>query len=153
VTISRRLHWWSAGLVLCGFSLGWLMVAIPFSALLLKFMLYQLHKTIGLIVFGLTSVRIVIRRRQGVPPGLVQAVLYGLLLAVPVLGYLTAAFSMTGVPTLFLGFVPVPHLVSPNAAWSAVVTPVHRALAIALILAAGWHAATSARWIRRVRRG
>ena len=153
MTISRRLHWWSVGLVLCGFGLGWLMVAMPLSALLLKFLLYQLHKTIGLIVFGLTSVRIAIRRRQGLRPDILQAVLYGLLLAVPVMGYLTAATSMTGVPTLFLGFIPVPHLVSPNAAWSAIVTPVHRALAIALILAAGGHAAGSSRRVRRVRRG
>src|SRR5512140_1451834 len=55
----RWLHWLTAGLVLVGFGLGWWMVAVPFRALLLKFALYQAHKTIGLVVLALVLVRLV----------------------------------------------------------------------------------------------
>ena len=145
MTASRKLHWWSAGLVVAGFGLAWLMVAIPSSELLLKFALYQLHKTIGLAVWGLTIVRLATYRRR--PRGL-RSLLFALLFVVPVLGYLTAATSVTEVPTLFLGFIPVPHLVPPNAGWYAIVTPVHRALAILLVALAAWHGVTSTRWRR-----
>lgn len=158
----RRLHWWTAGLVMAGFALAWLMVALPLTTLLLKFVLYQLHKTIGLTVFGLTSIRLAVLRRRGRPPmddpipewqrrfaRLVHRMLYGLLLVVPLLGYLTAATSVTEVPTLFLGLIPIPHIVGPDAAWSAVLTPMHRALAISLVLLAGGHAMAALRHHQR----
>jgi len=39
----RKLHWWTAALVLLGCAIGWLMVVVPFRHLLAKFFLYQLH--------------------------------------------------------------------------------------------------------------
>ncbi len=149
----RRLHWWTAGLVFVTFPLGWLMVAVPLRELLLKFLLYQLHKTIGLIVFGLALYRLGIRARVTRPdwdPHLpewqrraassMHAVLYALLIAVPVLGYLSAALAPARVPTLFLGLIPIPHLLSPDARWFAVIRPVHRWGAVLLMGAAAAHA-------------
>jgi cytochrome b561 len=149
----RRLHWWTAGLVGLGFVLGWVMVAVPLRALLAKFLLYQAHKTLGLLVLLLTLARLPLRLRRGRPhwdaalpdwqrraAALMHLALYGLLLVVPVLGYLTAATAPAQVPTLFLGVIPVPHLIGADPAWFAVLRQVHRALAILLVALASAHA-------------
>ena len=62
------------------------------------------------------------------------------LLVVPALGYLTAATAPAQVPTLFLGVIPVPHLVGTDPAWFAVLRQMHRALAILLVALATAHA-------------
>ena len=129
------------------------MVGLPFTQLLLKFRLYQAHKTIGLIVLALVCLRLFLRmvwrrpeqdedlpRWQLGAASSVHAVLYVLLLAVPVLGYLTAATAPIGVPTLFLGLLKVPHLVGPDREWFAMIRPLHRGAAIALVLLASGHA-------------
>ena len=91
----RRLHGWGAALVLLTFALAFVMVALPFSQLLAKFLAYQLHKTFGLLVLFITLWRLALRARRTAPPltglsprmmraaGLGQGVLYGLLLLVP----------------------------------------------------------------------
>ena len=130
-----------------GFGLGWLMVAVPLSALLVKFVLYQVHKTIGLTVLALAAIRFTILARRGRPAWddtladwrrraakVMHALLYVLLFAVPLLGYLTAATSPTSVPTLYLGVIPIPHVVPPDPDWFAMLTQVHRALAVTLIV-------------------
>jgi cytochrome b561 len=149
----RKLHWWTAGLVLFGFALGWVMLGVPTSQLLAKFLLFQLHKTVGLIVFGLAGIRLLVRLRRGRPAWeatlpswqrraarLVHALLYALLVMTPILGYLTAATAPAQVPTLFLGVIPVPHLVSTNAEAFAVLRQVHRVLAVTLVALASGHA-------------
>lgn len=150
----RRLHWWGAALVLVAFAVAWLMVAVPLSDLLAKFLLYQLHKTIGLLVFALLLWRLALRLRRGRPAweaelpawqvraaGRMHAALYALMLVVPVLGYFVAATAPAQVPTLFLLVVPVPHVVGPSEAAFAVLRPVHRAAAILLVALAAAHAA------------
>lgn len=140
------------------------MVAVPLRELLLKFLLYQLHKTIGLTVFGLALYRLGIRARVGRPdwdPHLslwqrraawsMHALLYALLLAVPVLGYLTAALAPARVPTLFLGLLPIPHLLAPDAQWFAILRPVHRWAAVLLVIAATAHAGAALEHHRRGR--
>lgn len=169
----RRLHWWTAGLVVLGFGLGFGMVAVPMRALLLKFLLYQVHKTIGLIVAGLVMARLVLRHRRGRPagdPGLTlaarraaavgQGVLYVLLGAVPLLGYLVACVAPAGVPTLFLGVINVPHMLASDAARYDRLGAAHLWLAILLLaLAAGhagmavWHHRRGAGTLVAMRRG
>ncbi len=58
--LRRHLHWWTAALVIIGFAIAWLMTAWPVSVLLVKFLLYQLHKSLGLCVFGLAVLRLVL---------------------------------------------------------------------------------------------
>lgn len=153
----RRLHWWSAAAVLLAFAIAWLMVGVPLSALLLKFALYQLHKTLGLTVFALLFVRLLLRARRGRPAwdalpawqlraaSISHALLLALLGIVPVLGYFTAATAPARVPTLFMGVVPVPHVVSADLAWFALLRATHRALAIALVSFAALHAIAAVR--------
>ena len=57
----RRLHGWNAALVLLAFPLGWVMVAVPVQELLAKFLLYQLHKSLGIAAFVLVLVRLAYR--------------------------------------------------------------------------------------------
>jgi len=149
----RGMHWASAMLVLLGFVVGWIMVAVPFRPLLLKFALYQAHKTIGLLVLALTLGRLVLRGMRGraawdagLSPlqrrlaRLGQGVLYGLLLAVPVLGYLTAAAAPIRIPTLLFGVIAVPHVIGVDAAVFAWLRPIHRGAAVALVGLACGHA-------------
>jgi cytochrome b561 len=137
------------------FPLGFLMAGLPTSELLLKFLLYQLHKSLGLTVLILVLVRLVLRARRGRPPwpdqmpawqrhaaSAAHALLYGLLLVVPILGYFTAASAPAGVPTLFFG-IPVPHVIGTNAALFALLRPLHKAAAIALAVLALGHAAVA----------
>ena len=73
----------------------------------------------------------------------VHALLYAFLLVTPLLGYLTAATAPIGIPTLFLGVIPIPHIVGPDPVWFSVVRQVHRSMAILLVVLAGGHAAAS----------
>ncbi len=153
----RRLHGVSAVLVAGTFALGWLMTGLAVGSLLLSFVLYQLHKTLGLVVLILLAWRLAERARAGRPPHepmppwqraaarAMQAALLVLLGVVPVLGYLTAATAPANVPTLFLGVIPVPNPIGRNPALFAVVQPVHRAAAIGLVGLASLHAAAAIR--------
>lgn len=140
-------------MVLLAFPLGWLMVAVPLHALLLKFLLFQLHKSIGLAVFMLVVARLAVRARTGrpdwdagLPPwqqrlaAAMHVLLYVMVLVTPTLGYLTAATAPARVPTLFLGIIPVPHLLGPDPALFSVLRQVHRGAAILLVVLAGGHA-------------
>ncbi len=149
----RRLHWWVALLVPLTLALGFLMVELPLRPLAPKFLAYQAHKSFGLVVFGLVAWRLVLRWRRGRPvadaglprwqvraAGMVHAVLYGLLLMVPVLGYLSAASAPGQVPTMIFLLVPVPHVVGPDAARFALLRLVHLWLAVGLVALALGHA-------------
>jgi cytochrome b561 len=149
----RRLHWSTALLIVLGFALAWVMVAVPLQQMLEKFLLFQIHKTIGLTVFGLIIWRLALRLRRGRPPlepdlprwqriaaSAMHAALYSLALVVPILGYFTAATAPARIPTLFMLVLPVPHAVGPDKAAYEVLRLVHRGAAIALITLAVGHA-------------
>ena len=144
--IQRQLHWWTAALVTGGFALGLVMRAVPLRGLLSKFLLFQAHKTVGLVVLALVIWRLVLRARLGRPAPsaglgrwepaaalLGQGALYVLLLVVPVLGYLTACAAPARVPTLFLFVIPIPSLIAPNSHLYALLRVLHRDAAFALI--------------------
>jgi cytochrome b561 len=138
--VRRHLHWWTAALVTIGFGIAWIMTALPVTELLVKFLLYHIHKSLGLCVSLLAALRMFLAWRAGDKPSGLQAVLYGLLLVVPLLGYLTAAASPTTVPTLFFLLFRVPHLIAPGPAVFEAIRPVHKWLAIGLMGLAAWHA-------------
>lgn len=150
----RLLHWTTAALVLVAVPLGVYMVGLSFRQLLLKFVLYQLHKSIGILVFLLALVQLALHLRRGRPgweadlpdwqrlgAAVVHAALFGLLGATPVLGYLAAAAAPAQIPTLFLGVIPVPHLIGTDPDLYAVLRRVHLGLALMLALLAFGHAA------------
>ncbi len=158
----RVLHWTMAALVLLAVPMGIIMVGLPLRDLLLKFVLYQLHKTLGIAVFLLALTQLALHRRRGRPAwdsslserqmraaSAVHAALFFLLVATPMAGYLTAATAPAKIPTLFLGVIPVPHLVGTNPAWFGVLRQVHFGLAILLALLACGHALMALRHHRQ----
>lgn len=136
----RLLHWTTAALVLAQWSLGRYMTGLGPEALAEKFVLYQRHKSLGALIFLLTLLRLawrlLERARPEPPPGMPlwkrraaatsHALLYLFLLAMPVTGFLAAAASPLGIPTVLFGILPVPHPIGPDAALEALLLRAHR---------------------------
>src|SRR6201997_401282 len=60
-------HWLIALLIVCGFSLGWVMTGIPgFTPTKLRY--FSWHKWIGVTVFALVVLRILWRATHAAPP-------------------------------------------------------------------------------------
>jgi cytochrome b561 len=149
----RRVHWAMAGLVFFNFLLALVMVALPLSALLAKILTYQLHKSLGLLLIPLWAWRLWLLWRQGRPAPVTlpawqqraarfgQAMLYALLIAVPVLGFLSAAAAPIGVETVFFLILPIPHPFAPDQALYDVLRPLHQVAAWALVVLALGHGA------------
>jgi cytochrome b561 len=149
----RRIHWLTVLLIALTFPLGWLMVAVPLRDLLIKFLLYQAHKTLGIIVFALVIARLLLRVTVGRPEwdadlprwqqraaAAMHGLLYAMLLVTPLLGYITAATAPSRIPTLFLFVIPIPNLLAANGALFTVLRQVHRWAAVLLVMLAGGHA-------------
>lgn len=149
----RWTHWLTAALVTAAIAVAIVMVRLPLSELRQKFWLYQVHKTIGLMVLAIVLTRLALRasgrrpdwsdtlsapRRRLAAGG--HAALYGLLLVVPAFGYLTAAGAPFQVPTLFLGVVAVPHVVAPDPTLYALARLAHVIAATLLGVLAVGHA-------------
>ncbi len=131
--------------MLATLALGLLMTALPYSSLLAKFLAYQLHKSLGIIVFLLVLWRLALRARHPAPPGwrlarLGQGVLYGLLLAVPLLGWVVAQLAPGPVPTTLFLLIPVPHVLAPDPWLFALARLVHQAAAWLMVGLAAVHA-------------
>jgi cytochrome b561 len=149
----RRLHWAMAALVFVNLLLALVMVALPLSALLAKILTYQLHKSLGLLLIPLWVWRLWLLARRGRPASVAlpasqqsaarlgQAVLYALLIAVPVLGFLSAAAAPIGVETVFFLILPIPHPFAPDQALYDVLRPLHQGAAWGLVVLALGHGA------------
>lgn len=161
-TAQRRLHWFVAGAVVLVFTGGWVMVSLPEQARLWQFLAYQAHKNLGLVVLVAGVVRLILRFTRGRPAwpdglspgqrrlaGWGHGVLHGLVLAVPVLGYLVNCVAPAGVPVL-VGLVwPLPPLLPVSAEMYAVLGPLHMAGAVILLALAAGHGAMAVHHHRR----
>ncbi len=160
----RRLHWIIAALVFVTALLGVAMVAVPFEALFAKFLLYQAHKSLGLVVCTCAAAQITLHLTRGRPPpdpslptlhrsaaAFVHGLLFALLLLVPVSGFLAASAAPAAIPTLLFGIVPIPHPLAPSEALYAVLRPVHLALIAALSVLVLGHASAALLHHRRGR--
>lgn len=120
---ARLLHWLTAALVIALITTGLVMVPLTFDQALLKYELYQWHKSIGLTVAALTLLRLVWRLRHRPAPlpaampawqrataRLVHGAFYALLLALPLSGWAMVSSSPWEIPTVAFGLVDVPHL-------------------------------------------
>ena len=155
------LHWLIAALMVCGFSLGWVMTSIHgFTPAKLRYVSW--HKWIGVTVFALAALRIVWRathRAPALPPGmpawqrasahLVHVLLYVLMIAIPITGYLFS--SASNVPVVYLGIVPLPRLIAPDPTLKVVFKTAHLILnwSLAALVLAHVGAALKHQWIDR----
>ena len=151
-TTAKSLHWLIVALLLAQFVFAWTMPHIgrntPVTTLI------SLHFTFGIIILVVAIVRLVWRGIQGEPPPLdglppwqvqsarvIHWLLYGLLLVIPVLGWINA--SWRGMPIVMFG-VELPKLVatrSPGWRWTG---DVHSLLAYYVMLTViGLHIASA----------
>ena len=145
------LHWITAVLIVANVTLGLSMVGLPISPR--KLYWYLWHKSIGLTVLLLTSVRLGWRAFHPPPPrvpmprwrrrasALSHAVLYALLFLIPISGYLYS--SATGVQVVWMGLVALPNLVPKDKALGDALRIVHIALNSLLVAAVVVHVAAA----------
>jgi cytochrome b561 len=155
------LHWLIAALMVCGFSLGWVMTSIHgFTPAKLRYVSW--HKWIGVTVFVLAALRILWRATHRAPPlpagmsawqraaaHLVHVLLYLLMIVIPITGYLFSLAS--NVPVVYLGIVPLPRLIGPDPTLKAIFKTAHLVLnwGLAALVLAHVGAALKHQWIDR----
>ncbi len=142
------LHWLAALLIASNFALGLSMVGLPFSPQ--KFRWYGWHKWTGITVFLVALARLAWRIAFPAPPPVAMsewqrraarvthALLYALMLAIPLSGWVYS--SATGVSVVYLGLVPLPDLVPKDKALAAVLKVVHVTLNFTLLALVFVHA-------------
>ena len=146
---ARSLHWLSALLIFGLLGLGFYMSDLALSPTKLK--LYSWHKWAGVTVFLLTLLRLAWRATHPAPalpasmPKPMQLAahgghlaLYGLLLAIPLSGWLMS--SAKGFQTVWFGVLPLPDLLSRNLELGAQLANLHTGLNVLLILLLLGHA-------------
>ena len=152
---AMALHWTSALLLVGLLSVGAVMTRLPDHEFMLKFELYQLHKSVGITLFVLVLLRLGWRLGHK-PPALllpvwqtrlaaiVHTALYALMIVMPLVGWAMVSASPLGIPTLLYDLVPLPHLaffesLADKKTAEATLKQIHSALAGVLALLAGSH--------------
>jgi cytochrome b561 len=146
------LHWLIAALIVAGFTLGLSMVGLPLSRQKLQW--YGWHKWIGITVFLLSCARLSWRWRHPPPPAppttphwqaraacLAHALLYALLLIIPLTGWLYS--SASGVQVVYLGLLPLPDLLPKDKALADIFRACHVSLNFTLLALVSMHAAAA----------
>lgn len=142
------LHW-LVGLGLIGtFALGFYMEGLPLSPNKLK--LYSWHKWAGISLLALAVVRLAWRMSHpapAFPPTMDRKarlaahaghwLLYGLMLAIPLSGWLMS--SAQGFSVVWFGVLPLPDLVGKSPALGAVLKDLHVILNYTLLVAVVGH--------------
>jgi cytochrome b561 len=121
----QMLHWLTAALMFAIIPIGWVMESLP-GGTTLRPLLFDIHKSIGVTILGCAMARLALRSIHPAPPltgrlgavegGVARAshlLLYAVLLAMPVSGYLISADGVHSFA--FFGLFTVPHL--PKSAW------------------------------------
>lgn len=158
--VAQLFHWLIALLILFQFGLGWYMEDLPMGPR--KFDLYQLHKSMGLTIFGLAVLRLSWRLFSPAPPlpasmarweqlaaRTSHALLYGLIFFQPVIGYLQS--NAANFPIVLWDTVPIPAVLPENEALAEALIVVHSYGAIALALVALVHIGAALRhhfWLK-----
>ena len=135
----RLLHWTMAAAILAGIPIGFVMDDAPTGPV--QNALYDLHKSLGVLVLLLALARIALKRLKGVPASSSDVVgwqlrtatsvhhaLYALMIVVPVLGFLANSFY--GAPIPFFWLFNIPVFTPRNEGIASVLFSLHTALAI-----------------------
>ena len=138
--LARLLHWTMAALILAMLFVGVAMVATVSHA---HATLVALHRPLGIALLVLALIRVVVRLKNGTPalpddlPALqrfaakaTHRVLYGLFIAMPVIGW--AMLSAGGYPVVLFGAWHLPAILPQNVDLFALLRALHTWLAFAL---------------------
>lgn len=117
---------------------------------------FQLHKSVGVVLWVLVVLRLILRRSTQIPdlPGTlshfesvaaksVQTGLYGLMFTMPITGWLVASASPLGLPTHVFDLFTLPHAPVHGATWEAASGVLHWAGGWAVIGLASLHIAAA----------
>lgn len=120
--VAVTLHWLIALGIIGMLALGKYMADLPNSDPS-KFDLIQLHKSFGITILALSLLRVVWRLVNKVPAlpahmptwerwaaNASHVLLYVLIIAIPVTGWMVVSASPLGIPTIWFGQFEVPHL-------------------------------------------
>ena len=122
--LSKLFHWLTAALIFIQIPLGFYAKSLRLSPL--KIDVFVWHKSLGMLVLLLVVIRLLWRIKNSIPAPLTShrlhralasgahGILYLLMLALPLSGWLTASASMF--PTKLFWLIPLPALVSPDSA-------------------------------------
>jgi cytochrome b561 len=138
-SLQRTLHWLMAVCILAMLFVGVGMV----STIAPKYLpLMALHKTLGMAILVLALLRLGVRVRNGAPPlppdlpkpmklaaHLSHYALYGLMIAMPLLGW--ATLSAAGYPVVLWGGLRLPPIVTPSGDLHTLLWHAHVYLAFA----------------------
>lgn len=118
-TVAIVLHWTIAALIVANLYLGWRM---GFLKGLAQFNLFQLHKSIGVTILLLSVLRLawrLVNPPPAPPPALepwekaassaVHWAFYGIMIGMPLSGWIVVSTSPLNIPTLLYHLVPWPH--------------------------------------------
>lgn len=147
--VAKALHWIIALMIIVQIPAGVLMHNLPLSDT--KFLMYQMHKSFGLVVLALSLFRVywrVTHTPPALPSGMKgweragarfsHAAFYFLIIGIPLSGWLMVSASTTGIDTKLFFVLPVPHWpIGVSEANEDLLAEVHELLAkgaIALIL-------------------
>ena len=162
VNLPIVMHWLLAVLVLAMIGIGLSMVELDLPAAT-KFRLFQLHKSIGIVVLLLVPLRLFARAYYR-PPALPRSMpgpeqraalathifLYGAMVLMPLGGWAMVSLSPRNIPTVLFGLVVWPHIswladLESKATWFEPAVFLHRAGGWALAAVVVLHVAAALR--------
>ena len=150
----KFFHWLVAALILAQFVLGWLAASWPLSPT--KLSLFVWHKSIGMLVLALVTLRLVCRlatRAPALPPDMPgwervaahasHVLLYLLMVAMPLSGWVVS--SASGVPFKIFRQLPLPAIVAVDKHTAELAALVHFLLGVAFAALLVVHVAAALR--------
>ncbi len=151
---ARALHWTTAAIMAVVIALGLFLGFGPETRPAVKFAIYNIHESTGLVLLALTLARLWWRARHPPPPldptlpaaqrlaaHLNHAGLYALLIVMPVTGFL--ATNAWGFPLTWFWMVPIPSPIGKHEALAPVLQAIHNASAFGIIVLIGLHVAAA----------
>ncbi|MBL8201361.1 MAG: cytochrome b [Chromatiales bacterium] len=146
--VARSFHWLIAVLLVLQVPLAFYMVDQPLGPA--KLGNYATHKSIGLLIFSVTALRLAWRLTHPAPPlpagtpgwqriaaRLTQVVLYALMFLMPLTGLLRS--QAANFPVSFFGLFTVPTVVGVNEELSRGMAAAHEMQGTILLLLVGAH--------------
>jgi cytochrome b561 len=155
--VAIALHWLMAALLVALLAMGLYMVSLPdvgFDTRKIALILY--HKQFGLLALALAALRLAWRVGNALPSlaetlpewqkviaRLVHLCFYGLMLALPITGWLMS--SAGGIPVSLFGLFDLPDLVAYDEFLFQAFIEIHRWLGYALVVCIAIHAGAALR--------
>ena len=145
------MHWLILLLIIAAYVMGTILEDMAFSPAKLR--LYAWHKWVGMLVLFLVPLRIGLRlaesldHRRGLTPfevrvsAIVHGLLYLLLIAAPMLGWLHS--SAEGFPVVWFGVLPLPDLVGKDKILAETFKELHEGSVNLLVTLVAVHAAAA----------